>query len=91
MDGEAQVPSSAVAADADTVAAAAMDDADIDMNEVEAPSAGQTEPSKKEVKLDELFADDDSDDEFPSSAPVKREAVSSPARAASPSYALFVV
>ncbi|KAL7814797.1 hypothetical protein V8C26DRAFT_403228 [Trichoderma gracile] len=82
MDGEAaENPSNAAPADT----AAAMDDADVDMNEVEAPSAGQAEPSKKEVKLDELFADDDSDDEFPSSAPVKREAVSSPARAASPS------
>lgn len=87
MDGEAEVPSNAAPADT----AAAVEDVDIDMNEVEAPSAGQAEQSKKEIKLDELFADDDSDDEFPSSVPVKREAVSSPARAASPSYVLAFV
>ncbi|PNY25201.1 DNA primase [Tolypocladium capitatum] len=41
----------------------------------------------KEVKLDELFPDVDSDDEFPSSAPVREQASSSPARTASPTDA----
>ncbi|KAH0529766.1 hypothetical protein TsFJ059_004474 [Trichoderma semiorbis] len=82
-DGESGIPTNV--APAETAATMADDDVDIDMNEAEVPPAGQAEESKKEVKLDELFADDDSDDEFPSSAPVKREGVSSPVRAASPS------
>jgi DNA primase small subunit len=89
MDGEAGIPSNSVPAGTAVTAA----DDDVDMNdeaqtEAEAPSAGQAEEAKKEVKLDELFADVDSDDEFPSSAPVKREGASSPARAASPSYVI---
>lgn len=82
MDADAGIPSDA--APAKTSA-----DDDVDMNDepqTEAPPAGQAEEPKKEVKLDELFADEDSDEEFPSSAPVKREGASSPARAASPSY-----
>ncbi|KAL7958494.1 hypothetical protein V8C34DRAFT_148354 [Trichoderma compactum] len=82
-DGESGIPTNV--APAETAATMADDDVDVDMNEAEAPPAGQAEESKKEVRLDELFADDDSDDEFPSSAPVKREGVSSPVRAASPS------
>lgn len=55
-------------------------DADVDMAE-------DTKPAKNNVKLDDLFANDDSDDEeFPSSAPVKAEQSSPPARAASPTY-----
>lgn len=53
----------------DSVTVAA--DGDVAMGEAEAADV------KKEVKLDELFADVDSDDEFPSSAP-KQEPVSSP-------------
>jgi DNA primase small subunit len=82
MDAEAGIPSDAVPAKSSA-------DDDVDMNDepqTEAPPAGQAEEVKKEVKLDELFADEDSDEEFPSSAPVKREGASSPARAASPSY-----
>lgn len=88
VDGGAGISDSV--ATAETAATTA--DGDVDMNEAEAeaeaeaPSAGQTEEKKKEVKLDELFADVDSDDEFPSSAPVKREGVSSPVRPSSPSY-----
>ncbi len=58
---------------------------DIDM--VDPNGAPEVEqPSKKgDVKLDELFADVDSDEEFPSSAPVKAEPrSSSPAGPASP-------
>lgn len=82
MDGDAGIPSDAAPAKTPT-------DDDADMNDepqAEAPPAGQAEEVKKEVQLDELFADEDSDEEFPSSAPVKREGASSPARAASPSY-----
>lgn len=87
-EGESGIPTNV--APANTAATMSDDDVDVDMNEAEAPPAGQVEESKKEVKLDELFADDDSDDEFPSSAPIKREGVSSPVRAASPSYVLAV-
>lgn len=83
MDADAGIPGDAAPAKTPT-------DDDVDMNDepqAEAPPAGQAEEVKKEVKLDELFADEDSDEEFPSSAPVKREGASSPARAASPSYA----
>lgn len=82
MDADAGIPSDAAPAKTST-------GDDVDMNDgpqTEAPPAGQAEQAKKEVKLDELFADEDSDEEFPSSAPVKREGASSPARAASPSY-----
>lgn len=82
MDADAGIPSDAAAAKTSA-------DDDVDMNDepqTEAPPAGQAEEAKKEVKLDELFADEDSDEEFPSSVPVKREGASSPARAASPSY-----
>lgn len=82
MDADAGIPSDAAPAKTST-------GDDVDMNDgpqTEAPPAGQAEEAKKEVKLDELFADEDSDEEFPSSAPVKREGASSPARAASPSY-----
>lgn len=52
-------------------------DDDIDMVDSNAvPEVAQ--PSKNgDVKLDELFADVDSDEEFPSSAPVKTEPPSS--------------
>ena len=53
---------------------------DVDMNGSEEPAP----QVKKEVKLEDLFADVDSDEEFPSSAPVKDAPSSSPQRAASP-------
>lgn len=57
---------------------------DVDMDQT--PTQSQTQgreaeegEAKKEVKLDELFADVDSDEDFPSSAPVpKQEPSSSP-------------
>ncbi|KAL2210789.1 prim-pol domain-containing protein [Sarocladium strictum] len=50
---------------------------------------GRDGTEKKEVKLDELFADVDSDDDFPSSAPVpKQEAASSPPPASLPTDAM---
>ncbi|KYK54780.1 DNA primase small subunit [Drechmeria coniospora] len=48
------------------------------------PSQVDADSVKKEVQLDELFADDDSDGEFPSSAPVKEPTSSSPPRPQSP-------
>ena len=57
---------------------------DVDMDETPTQSQTQTQEAdgkdaKKEVKLDELFADVDSDEDFPSSAPVpKQEPSSSP-------------
>ncbi|UKZ66984.1 uncharacterized protein TrAtP1_008148 [Trichoderma atroviride] len=81
MDADPEIPGDAAPAKTTT-------DDDVDMNDepqAEAPPAGQAEEVKKEVKLDDLFADEDSDEEFPSSAPVKREGASSPARATSPS------
>jgi len=56
-------------------------DGDVVMDE------GATEPveaPKKEVKLDELFADVDSDDEFPSSRPQDTPTSSSPDTPPSP-------
>lgn len=60
-------------------------DGDVDMNQSQSQSQSQTQgrdqlpdPTKKDVKLEDLFADDDSDEEFPSSAPVKQHAPSSP-------------
>ncbi|KAM4057927.1 DNA primase small subunit [Hirsutella rhossiliensis] len=58
-------------------------DGDIDMGAGETTAADAV-PVKKEVKLEELFADVDSDDEFPSSAPVKQEDPSSSAPSSSP-------
>ncbi|KJZ76744.1 DNA primase small subunit [Hirsutella minnesotensis 3608] len=65
-------------------------DGDVDMNAPDAVAPEQNgdapapEPAKKEVKLEELF-DVESDNEFPSSAPVKNELSSSPPRMPSPS------
>jgi DNA primase small subunit len=46
---------------------------DVDMNEI--PEAD--EGAKKDVKLEDLFKDVESDDEFPSSAPVERPQIQS--------------
>lgn len=67
-----------------SVEAANNDEDDIDMVQVPA-NGGETAVKKEDVKLDQLFADVDSDEEFPSSAPVK-EARSSPQPPASPVY-----
>jgi DNA primase small subunit len=61
------------------------DDDDIDMVDTDGVPSVEQASKKGDVKLDELFADVDSDDEFPSSAPVKPEPrSSSPAGPASP-------
>lgn len=44
----------------------------------------QDQAVKNEVKLEDLFADVDSDEEFPSSAPVVKQLSSSPEEAALP-------
>lgn len=59
------------------VQAAEENDGDAKMDEASESKAGGVD--KKE--LNELFADIESDDEFPSSAPVKNEAMSSPQKA----------
>lgn len=67
----------------------ASNDADITMDEPHAlPSvpSGQTEDEKKEVKLEDLFADVESDDEFPSSRPAENKVSSSPEAPSSPMY-----
>ncbi|KAH8840480.1 hypothetical protein MCOR27_006467 [Pyricularia oryzae] len=66
---------------------------DIVMEDTEAVPPKQEESQseeqiKKEVKLDELFADDDSDEEFPSSRPVEDSKPSSPPAAPSSSFNL---
>ncbi len=58
-------------------------DDDVDMLDASHAAADAAAVKKSDVKLDELFANDDSDDEFPSSAPVKA-APSSPQGPASP-------
>ncbi|KAK5995726.1 DNA primase small subunit [Cladobotryum mycophilum] len=63
MEDETGIPSGI----SEAVPAASTAD-DVDMNEA---SASKAEP-KKDIKLEELFDDDDSDAEFPSSAPVKK-------------------
>lgn len=50
---------------------------DVAMAEADAPATAPPE-EKKEVKLEELFADADSDDEFPSSRPQDTPTSSSP-------------
>jgi hypothetical protein len=63
-------------------------DGDIVMNDVSAAPVADTE--KKEVKLDELFDDIDSDEEFPGSRP--QDTPSSSSQGASPApYAVSVV
>lgn len=59
-------------------------DDDVTMGETNALPAATDGEDKKDVKLEDLFADVESDDEFPSSRPVKDEFSSSPAAAASP-------
>ncbi|KAI0165198.1 prim-pol domain-containing protein [Hypoxylon sp. FL1284] len=54
-------------------------DDDTTMGEAGAPTAATTGEDKKDAKLEDLFDDVDSDDEFPSSRPVKEELPSSPA------------
>lgn len=60
--------------------------ADVNVEEDEQPKPTTTNPSNiSEVKLEDLFADIDSDEEFPSSAPgIKAEG--SPEAPASPMY-----
>ncbi|KAI2635748.1 prim-pol domain-containing protein [Hypomontagnella submonticulosa] len=57
---------------------------DIAMADAKALPTDTNEEVKKEVKLDELFADVDSDDEFPSSRPGEAKFSSSPGAPASP-------
>lgn len=59
-------------------------DNDITMAETDALSVPVKEEDQKDVKLDELFADVDSDDEFPSSRPGENKFSSSPEAPASP-------
>ncbi|OAQ98381.1 hypothetical protein LLEC1_01490 [Akanthomyces lecanii] len=59
------------------------DEDDVDMLDANHAATDAAAVKKSDVKLDDLFANDDSDDEFPSSAPVK-VAPSSPQGAASP-------
>ncbi|KAI4858619.1 prim-pol domain-containing protein [Hypoxylon rubiginosum] len=59
-------------------------DDDITMAETNVIPAAANGEDKKDVKLEDLFADVESDDEFPSSRPLKDEFSSSPAAAASP-------
>jgi DNA primase small subunit len=57
-------------------------DEDIPMADASEPApavAVKQEEKKEEVKLEDLFADDDSDDEFPSSRPAKETPQSSSA------------
>ena len=65
-----------------TVDAAAAD-ADDDVDMVGGPDSSAAAVKKEDVKLEQLFDDVDSDEEFPSSAPVK-VAPSSPQAPASP-------
>lgn len=58
-------------------------DDDVDMLDASGAAADASAVKKADVKLDDLFANDDSDEEFPSSAPVKA-APSSPQGPASP-------
>jgi DNA primase small subunit len=54
-------------------------DVDMDQSQSQSQTQGRDEQTKKDVKLEDLFADVDSDDDFPSSAPVpKQEPASSP-------------
>ncbi|KAI8964216.1 prim-pol domain-containing protein [Daldinia sp. FL1419] len=59
-------------------------DNDITMAETNALPGPIKDEEKKDAKLEELFADVDSDEEFPSSRPGKTEFSSSPAAPASP-------
>ncbi|KAJ6781362.1 hypothetical protein PWT90_02774 [Aphanocladium album] len=59
------------------------DEDDVDMLDASNAAADAAAVKKTDVKLDDLFANDDSDEEFPSSAPVKA-APSSPQGPASP-------
>lgn len=54
-------------------------DDDIDMLEIKSPPQSGGGGAKEEVKLDALFADDESDEEFPSSMPVNVAPSSPPA------------
>lgn len=73
-----------------TVGPAADADQDVDMDGATAQDDADATPEagKQGVKLEELFVDVDSDDEFPSSAPVKEQASSPPAGPASPTYVM---
>lgn len=66
--------------------ASAQEDEDAPMQDAPETEAAPTEPKPSEVKLEDLFAGMDSDDdEFPSSAPgVKKEISSSPEMPSSP-------
>lgn len=56
---------------------------DVDMDEAQ-DSTKPEEDAKKDVKLEDLFADVDSDEEFPSSAPVAQPGSSSPSTQETP-------
>ena len=56
-------------------------DNDGDAKMDDGPDTNGEGSSKNDVKLDDLFADVESDDEFPSSAPIKNEVASSPEQA----------
>ncbi|TDZ53322.1 DNA primase small subunit [Colletotrichum trifolii] len=60
-------------------------DGDVAMAEADAPAVAAPEEEKKEVKLDDLFADVDSDEEFPSSRPHDTPSSRSPEMATPPS------
>lgn len=65
------------------------DDDDITMAEPDALSSatnGASAEEKSEVKLEDLFADVESDDEFPSSRPQEIKMSSSPEEDSSPAY-----
>lgn len=64
------------------VAEATNGDGDVDMDENPKQEDGESAlAAKKEVKLEELFADVDSDEEFPSSAPAPQPTSSPPSAA----------
>ncbi|KAL3952241.1 hypothetical protein ACCO45_013958 [Purpureocillium lilacinum] len=83
VEGGPQAPQGAVKDepmdDAGIPSSAPDADGDVNMQAPEAAAAAP-QPVKKEVQLENMF-DDDSDDEFPSSAPVKEQPSSPPARA----------
>lgn len=66
-------------------------DTDVTMGEADADADVEAEAKtncdeKKDVKLEDLFADADSDEEFPSSRPAQVKPSSSPAAPSSPLY-----
>ncbi len=82
MEDAAPVGDTNLALDSD----AAMEESSIPQAEPAEPAEPKDQGSKKEVKLDELFADVDSDDEFPSARGQDDAASSSPEAPSSPVY-----